>query len=108
MPHLVLVLTTVPSDSLGEEIARALVEERLAACVNISGPMTSIYRWKGQVESESERQLVIKTTADRVAAVQRRIQELHSYELPEFIVIDASGVSDKYLEWVLSVTSSSE
>ena len=97
---MVLILTTVPSEALGEEIARVLVTERLAACVNIGAPMTSIYRWKGDVERETERQLTIKTTADRVTAIQQRVKELHSYELPEFIVIEAAGGSEAYLNWV--------
>jgi len=101
---MVLVLTTVPSDALGEEIATALVTERLAACVNISAPMTSIYRWKGNVERDTERQLVIKTTVDRVKVLQQRIKELHSYELPEFIVIELSGGSEAYLQWIASET----
>jgi periplasmic divalent cation tolerance protein len=100
MSPIVLVLTTVPSDALGEEIASALVTERLAACVNISAPMTSIYRWKGNVERDTERQLVIKTTVDRVKDLQQRIKELHSYELPEFLVIELSGGSEAYLQWV--------
>jgi periplasmic divalent cation tolerance protein len=61
--------------------------------------MTSLYRWKGAVEEDSERQLVIKTTSDRVAAIQARFQELHPYELPEFIVLSA-GASAPYLEWL--------
>ena len=104
MSRIVLVLTTVPADALGEEIATALVAERLAACVNISAPMTSIYRWKGKVERETERQLVIKTTVDRVNVLQQRIKELHSYELPEFIVIELSGGSEAYLQWIASET----
>ena len=100
MSRVVLVLTTVPSDAVGEEIATVLVTERLAACVNISAPMTSVYRWKGNVERDAERQLVIKTTAERVKALQQRIKELHSYELPEFLVIEVSGGSDAYLKWV--------
>ena len=99
----VLVLTTVPSDALGEEIARALVTERLAACVNVGAPMTSIYRWKGNVEQETERQLVVKTTKERIPAVQQRIKALHSYELPEFIVIEAAGASDEYVNWITLV-----
>ena len=97
---MVLILTTVPSEALGEEIARVLVGERLAACVNIGAPMTSIYRWKGDVERETERQMTIKTTGDRISAIEQRIKELHSYELPEFIVIEATGGSDAYLNWV--------
>ena len=104
MSHVILVLTTVPSDALGEEIATALVSERLAACVNISAPMTSIYRWKGNVERDTERQLVIKTTVDQVKVLQQRIKELHSYELPEFIVIELSGGSEAYLHWVATET----
>jgi periplasmic divalent cation tolerance protein len=104
--RIVLILTTVPTDALGEELATALVTERLAACVNVGAPMTSIYRWKGQVERETERQLVIKTTSDRVTAVQQRIKELHSYELPEFVVIEVSDGSDEYLNWIIAESQS--
>jgi periplasmic divalent cation tolerance protein len=103
--RVVIILTTVPSDVLGEEIATALVSERLAACVNIGSPMTSIYRWKGSVEREAEHQLTIKTTEERVGAVQRRIKEVHSYELPEFLVIAVADGSDQYLKWILSASA---
>ena len=102
--RVVLILTTVPSDLLGQEIATTLVSERLAACVNIGSPMTSIYRWKGSVEREPEHQVTIKTTGERVRAVQRRIKELHSYELPEFLVIEVADGSDEYVKWVLSAS----
>ena len=98
--RVVLILTTVPSDVLGQEIATALVSERLAACVNIGSPMTSIYRWKGSVEREAEHQVTIKTTRERVRAVERRVKELHSYELPEFLVIAAADSSDEYSKWI--------
>src|SRR3954471_19978384 len=101
---IILILTTVPEGSLGETIATALVEERLAACVNILAPMTSCYRWKEAVARDVERQLIIKTTADRVAAVRRRLSELHSYELPECLVLTADG-SAGYLEWVTAATA---
>jgi periplasmic divalent cation tolerance protein len=97
---IVIVLTTVPDGELGETIARALVDERLAACVNVHAAMTSVYRWEGRVERESERQLVIKTTRDRVPLVQTRITELHSYDLPEFLVLPVSNGSAAYLGWV--------
>src|SRR5712691_6438631 len=100
MPRVVVVLTTVPAGSLGEEIASALVAERLAACVNVCAPMTSFYRWKGNVERDTECQLVIKTTDDRVGALQQRITELHSYVLPEFLVIEVQAGSEPYLSWV--------
>ena len=95
----IILLTTIGATADVEPLARALVEERLAACVNVLPPMTSLYRWKGAIEEDSERQLVIKTTSDRVAAIEARFQELHPYELPEFIVLSA-GASAPYLEWV--------
>jgi periplasmic divalent cation tolerance protein len=101
MNDVVLVLSTAPAgDDTAERIARTLVDERLAACVNIHAPIVSIYRWKGTVERDTERQLVIKTTRERVPALENRLRELHPYELPEFIVISASGGSDQYLSWV--------
>jgi periplasmic divalent cation tolerance protein len=100
MTEVVLILTTVPDDDRGETLAQTLVTERLAACVNVLGPMTSIYRWQGAVERQSERQLVVKTTRDRVGAVRERIAQLHSYELPELIVLDVVDGSLGYLDWV--------
>jgi periplasmic divalent cation tolerance protein len=103
MTNIVLVLTTVPADAgadSGDRIASALVEERLAACVNIGAPMTSVYSWQGNLTRDAERQLVIKTTADRIAAVKARLTELHSYELPEILVIPVVEGSDSYLDWV--------
>jgi len=94
-----IVLTTLGADADAAAIARTLVEERLAACVNILPVMTSVYRWKGQVEHDREQQIVMKTTADRVAALQARLRQLHPYELPEFLVLNAGG-SDAYLAWV--------
>ena len=96
----VLVLSTVPDDGSAEAIARTLVEEKLAACVNLLPPMVSIYRWKGSVERDAERQLVMKTTRSRLDALQKRLKELHSYELPEFIVLPVESGSEEYLEWV--------
>jgi periplasmic divalent cation tolerance protein len=100
MPDLVIVLTTMPDDARADELARTLVDERLAACVNVHGPMMSTYRWKSSVERDAERQLVIKTTRDRVAALEARLRLLHPYELPEFVVIGVEGGSDAYLRWI--------
>jgi len=100
----VIVLTTAPDDDRVETWARRLVEERLAACVNIHGPMISLYRWKGAVERDPERQVVIKTTSDRVAALRTRLRELHSYELPEFVVLTVEDGSEEYLRWVVEQT----
>ena len=101
---IVLVLTTAPNDDLAEAWARTLVEEQLAACVNVHGPMVSFYRWKGMVERDAERQVVIKTTRDRVAALRARLSTLHSYELPEFLVLQVEGGSDDYVKWVAAQT----
>ncbi len=98
-PQVVIVLTTF---AVGKAlaVARTLVDERLAACVNVLAPMASVYRWKGEVEHEAEEQVVIKTTADRLKALEARLGELHPYELPEFLVLTADSGSDTYLRWV--------
>jgi periplasmic divalent cation tolerance protein len=96
----VLVLTTIGPDADGQALARTLVDERLAACVNVLPVMTSVYRWKGQIEQDQEQQLVIKTTPDRLEALQSRVRELHAYELPEFLVVNADAGSAAYLAWV--------
>ena len=104
VPTVVLVLTTVPDGELGNQIATTLVDERLAACVNVLAPMTSTYRWRGAIERETERQLVIKTTSGRVAAVRARIGQLHPYELPEFLVVSVADGLAEYLAWVEAET----
>jgi len=106
MTEIVLVLTTMPDDARAEALAATLVDERLAACVNVHGPMRSTYRWKGQVETEIERQLVIKTTRERVTALESRVRELHPYELPELVVIPVEDGSAPYLNWVANETQS--
>ncbi len=106
MTEIVLVLTTVSDDKNAESIARALVDERLAGCVNLHGPMRSVYRWKGAVERDAERQLVIKTTRAQLQALEVRLTALHDYELPEFIVISVDGGSAAYLDWVAGATRS--
>jgi len=95
-----IVLITVGSREEGQQIARALVERRLAACVNISGPIESVYRWKGAVESAPEWLLLIKTTAAAGSRVEAAIKELHSYELPECVVLAIEGGSEAFLAWV--------
>lgn len=106
MSDILLVLTTIAADEDAERLASLLVEERLAACVNLYPPMASTYRWKGQVERDSERQVVIKTTRERLSALEARLKELHTYELPEFIVVSVEGGSQAYLDWVRASTSS--
>lgn len=101
----VVVLTTLPIDADGEAFGRTLVEERLAACVNLLPPMDSVYRWEGRVERETERQVVIKTSRDRAVALWDRVRELHPYEVPEFIVLPISDGNDAYLRWVGASTA---
>ena len=96
----VIVLTTIGTSTDGEALARTLVAEHLAACVNLLPEMQSIYQWKGELTADGERQLIIKTTRDRLSDVQARIAALHSYELPEFLVVAATGGSDRYLRWI--------
>jgi periplasmic divalent cation tolerance protein len=97
---LVIVLTTVPAGDVGDRLARTLVEERLAACVNVLAPMRSVYRWRGMVESEAEQQLIVKTRRSLVPGLTARLTTLHPYELPEILVLDVAQGSDAYLAWV--------
>lgn len=96
-----LVITTAGSRQEASQIARALVEEQIAACVNIIGPIESVYRWQGSVESAQEFTLLVKTTAMRAADVVKRIRELHSYDLPEAIELRIEGGSADYLKWIV-------
>jgi periplasmic divalent cation tolerance protein len=100
MRDVVVVLTTLPAEGDASAFARTLVAEHLAACVNIHAPMTSAYWWEGKVQEDAERQLTIKTTADRVQAVQDRIRELHPYDVPEFLVLTVADGSEAYVRWV--------
>lgn len=95
-----IVLTTLGAGADAAAFARAVVEERLAACVNVIGPVTSIYRWNGQIEQDTEQQIVIKTTTSRLAALEARVRQLHPYDVPEFLVLRTEGGSDAYLAWV--------
>jgi periplasmic divalent cation tolerance protein len=97
---LVLVLTTLPADANATALARQLIDERLAACVNACAPMTSVYRWEGAIQEESERQLVIKTSTARLEALKERLHALHPYQVPEFVVLHADAASNRYAQWV--------
>jgi len=96
----VVVLTALGAPPDAERIARALVEERLAACVNVVPGVVSIYRWKGVVEKENELLLVIKTIGEKVEQLKARLLQLHPYELPEVVVIPIGGGHKAYLEWI--------
>jgi periplasmic divalent cation tolerance protein len=100
MTDKLLVLTTAGSEMEAQKIAKALVERRLAACVNIVPRIQSVYRWEGKVEQAVEYLLLIKTVQASEEQVRAAIRELHSYELPECISIAIDGGSVKYLKWL--------
>jgi periplasmic divalent cation tolerance protein len=97
-----LILVTASPRAEAKRIAHALVEERLATCVNLIGGVHSVYRWKETVETADEVLLLIKTRQEKVDAVRTRVHELHSYEVPEFLVLDIADGSSAYLEWIAS------
>jgi len=98
-PYL-LIYCTCPDQAMAEGIAEALVADRLAACVNIVPGITSIYRWQGEVQHDSELLLLIKTRGECYPALEARIRELHSYEVPEIIAVPLQRGSESYLAWL--------
>ncbi len=100
-----VVLITAGSEEQANRIARVLVDERLAACVNVVGPIRSIYRWRDAVEDQSEYLLLAKTRAVFYGRLERRVKELHSYEVPEVIAISPSSGSAGYLQWLMESTA---
>jgi periplasmic divalent cation tolerance protein len=96
----VIVLTTLPIEGDAEQFASRLVEEKLAACVSILPPMRSVYRWKDGIDRADERQLLIKTSAARLPALENRLAALHPYDVPEFVVIPIISGSASYLSWL--------
>jgi periplasmic divalent cation tolerance protein len=104
MTNAVVIFTTCASEEEGLAIARALVEESLAACVNMISPVRSIYRWKGKICDEKEWLLIIKTGRERFAALETRIKSLHSYSVPEIICLPIVEGSLVYLEWLEEMT----
>lgn len=97
-----IVLTTATNPEEAERIARTLVEERLAACATLVPSVRSIYRWEGKVEDAQETLLLIKTGTEQLAALEARLHTLHSYETPEFLVIEPAAGSVAYLAWMQS------
>jgi periplasmic divalent cation tolerance protein len=96
-----IVLVTCGSLQEARKIARSVVEKKLAACVNIStAPVESVYRWKGKVETAKEHLLIIKTSMTRLKELEREVSRLHSYETPEFVVLQVAGGSTAYLRWL--------
>jgi periplasmic divalent cation tolerance protein len=95
-----LVLTNLPDRAAAERLAGALVEQRVAACVNILAPCKSVYRWKGAVQHDEEHPLLVKTTAERYPALEAAIRAAHPYELPEIIAVPVERGLPAYLAWV--------
>jgi periplasmic divalent cation tolerance protein len=100
-----IILSTAGSGEEARKIAQALVERRLAACVNVVGPIHSFYRWKGAVENTPEHLLIIKTTADAFPRVRDAIRELHSYALPECVMLQIEDGGEEYLRWIAESVS---
>jgi periplasmic divalent cation tolerance protein len=96
----VIALSTVGSAEEADRLARALVERRLAACVNVVPGVVSHYRWQGELQRDEERLLVIKTRAERIEALRDALRELHPYELPELVAFEISAGSPEYLKWL--------
>ncbi|GBF36162.1 MAG TPA: divalent-cation tolerance protein CutA [Methanothermococcus okinawensis] len=96
----IIVFITVPNLEVGEKIGNTLVEEKLAACVNIIPEIKSVYFWKGNVENDNEHLLIIKTRKDKFKSLEKKIKEIHPYEVPEIVAIPIVLGSTDYLNWI--------
>lgn len=101
----ILIITNLPDSNSAEILARRLVEERLAACVNILPACTSVYHWQGKVETAQEIPVFIKTTQQRYDAIEKTIKAMHPYELPEIIIVPLAGGSSDFLDWLATETA---
>jgi periplasmic divalent cation tolerance protein len=99
-PQARIVLTSTSNADEAALIARTLVEERLAACATLIPAVESVYHWEGQIETSTEALLLLKTGPEQLAALENRLRELHSYQVPEFLVLDVESGSHPYLEWL--------
>lgn len=104
MTEFMQVVTTVDSEESGERLARGIVDARLAACVQIVGPIRSLYWWQGTIDDAREWQLVIKTTSERLSALESHIKENHSYDTPEITATLIPWGSREYLDWISAET----
>jgi periplasmic divalent cation tolerance protein len=100
-----LVFTNLPDRAAAEKLAETLIGQRLAACVNILAPCRSVYRWKDAVQNDEEHPMLIKTTAERYAALEKAIRAAHPYELPEIVAVPIERGLPAYLEWVAAETA---
>ena len=97
-----LILCTCPNSDIAEQLATLLVEQQLAACINVVNGLTSIYRWQGKVEKNTEALMLIKSSRDHFAKLEKAIQQHHPYELPEIIAVTVDDGSPDYLRWITS------
>ena len=97
-----IVLTTVANPEEASRLGRALVEERLAACATLIPAVESIYHWQGKIESSTESLLLLKTGPDQLSVLEARLHALHSYQIPEFLVLGVEACSQAYLDWMLA------
>jgi periplasmic divalent cation tolerance protein len=105
-PSIRLVLTTAATRDEAERLAAALVEEGLAACVSMLPAVQSFYRWQGSLESAEEVLLLIKTTQENIEAVESTLRRLHSYQIPEFLVLQPESASQPYADWLMAAVKS--
>jgi periplasmic divalent cation tolerance protein len=103
--EIVVLLVTAPDAAVAERLGRTLVEERLAACANLLPSVTSIYRWKGEVQTDTEVLLLLKTQRARLSRLAERLAEVHPYEVPELLALPVRGGSERYCKWVVEETS---
>ncbi len=100
LTNYVIAYITVKDKSQSLSIGRTLIEERLAACVNVIGNMTSIYRWEGEINEDDEAVLIAKTTSEKIEALTERVKQLHTYACPCVVWIPIAGGNKEYLEWL--------
>jgi periplasmic divalent cation tolerance protein len=108
LPAARIVLITAPDPERGRALARSLVGARVAACVNVIPGLTSVYRWEGAVQEESEVLLVVKSTAERLADLQDLVAREHPYDVPELVTLQPAAVEARYLQWLLSECARSD
>ncbi|AWR99953.1 divalent-cation tolerance protein CutA [Metallosphaera hakonensis] len=96
----VMILTTLPGEEEGKKIARTLVEEKIAACVNLIPRLTSVYRWEGKVVEDNEVLALIKTTSSKAEEAMKRLKELHPYKVPEILALAIKNGFKPYLDWI--------
>ena len=105
MTNALVLLVTAPDRGTAESLATTVVSEGCAACVNLVGPVVSIYRWQDKIERDEEWLLIVKTTRDRFDDVQRRVLELHPYDTPEVLALPVEGGAADYLQWLTTASS---